>query len=259
MEQNRLRVVVAVCTSEAWHPRMASCLAMMCQVFEHAEFNGTKELDVLPVYGTENILELRHRAVCEAAAREATHILWVGHKMIFLPDALHHLLKHNLPVVAANYSENTLITKTNPTAYVETDDYIGPLYTEKDSEGLAEVVYCGMGFMLTHIGVFGEEVFPELPYFQYEPQPPKNLRFAGDNNFFCKKLREKKIPIFIDHDLSKDVHQMGDHAYTVEDACRLKGFTDKRVDKWAAEEKAKLIKPEDEAVQQFMAESVRLQ
>lgn len=253
---DRLRVVVAICTQEPPHLRTMACLSMMAQVFEHAEYNGEKELDILPVYG-EIMPELRHRAVCEAAARDATHLLWLGHKMLFPPDALNYMLGLKLPVVAANYSENSNLTSTRPTAYVETDDYVGPLYTEKDSQGLQEVIYCGLGFMLCEMGVFGEDVFPELPYFQYEAQPPKFLRFTGDNVFFCRKVRAAEVPIYVSHDLSKDVHQVGDHVYTVEDAARLKSFTDKKTDQWADQEKAKLIGPRDEMVQEFLQDNIR--
>lgn len=253
---NRLRVVVAVCSSAPWHIRTSTCLAMMCQVFEHASFDGEKELDVLPVYG-DIFPELRQRAVCEASARDATHILWVGPKMLFPPDALNFLLKHNLPVIAANYTEGHTVTTAMPTAYVDNDDYIGPLYTEGDSEGLVEVSHCGMGFMLCDMRIFGEEVFPELPYFQYEPQPPANLRFSSEATYFCRKLREKDVPIVISHDLSKDVHQVGDHVYTVEDAARLKNFTTKKTDQWAENEKAKLIGPKDVMVQEFLEHNVR--
>lgn len=176
--------------------------------FAAMPYDGEKKVDVTIIRSSQ-LTEMRTRLVSRAYELEATHILWLDTDMKFPPDTIPRLLNHNVPVVAVNYPTKDM--EARPTAYAENEHYIGPVWTTEKTTGLAEVTHAGMGIMLTDIRVFD---LLDPPLFQFEPMPPDFIKQTGEDVYFCRKVREKGIPIFIDHDLSKQVAHIGDFEYT---------------------------------------------
>ena len=153
--------------------------------------------------------EARARLVARGYSREATHLVWIDSDMKFPADVIARLLNHNKPVVACNYPRKNMEAK--PTAYIDDDGYVGPVWTGDNATGLQEVAHCGFGVMLTDMRVYDQL---NLPYFSFEPMPPDNVKTLGEDVYFCRKLKDAGIPIFIDHDLSKQIAHIGSFEYT---------------------------------------------
>ncbi len=171
-------------------------------------YDGEKSIEVTFV-GSSLLPEGRARLVSRGYDMEATHILWLDSDMKFPADVVARLLNHNKPVVAANYPRKNM--EARPTAYLDSEDYVGPVWTGDKAEGLQQVTYCGMGVMLCDMRVFDAL---NLPFFAMEPQPPDFVKTVGEDVYFCKKLGDAGIEIFIDHDLSKQVAHIGEFEYT---------------------------------------------
>jgi hypothetical protein len=165
---------------------------------------GTREVEMFSVSGSI-LPDIRHVCVAEAVKWDATHMLFLDDDMHFPRDTLHRMLKHNLPVVGVNYVRRTF--PCIPTAYAK--DRSGPVYTHISSGGLEEVSHAGTGCMLIDMRVFDTI---DLPYFELRPEPGK-IKPMGEDVFFCRKLEEAKIPVFIDHDLSKEIGHYGEMCY----------------------------------------------
>jgi len=179
--------------------------------FATLPYDGEKALEV-EVIKSSILPETRTRLVSRAYKFGATHIMWFDSDMKFPKDTIVRLLNHNKPVIGANYV--TKDVEPRPVAYREDDDYIGPVWTKEDSTGLERVTFLGMGVLLTDIRVFDEL---DLPFFHFQPLPPQFSKQSGEDGFFCKKLHEKGIDVWIDHDLSKQVAHIGEYEYT----CRM--------------------------------------
>ncbi len=202
-----LKVAVCVPSAGEWKAATAVSVAKTAQ---HFAKGCAGELEIIAVKGFM-IPEQRSRCVAEAWKMNATHLLWVDSDMGFPEDALLRLLKHGERVVGVNYPRK--IPAAIPTAYVDNAAETGPLYTSDDKSGLEEVRHCGFGLMLCEMNVF-DTLAEDLPLFAFEPQPPHYTRFCTEDVYFCRKLRKHDIPVFIDHDLSRDIVHVGECAYT---------------------------------------------
>ncbi len=162
---------------------------------------GTREVEMFSCTGSI-LPDVRHRCVAEAVKWNATHLLFLDDDMHFPRDTLHRLLKHNLPIVAANYVRRTF--PPIPTAY--NLSRTGKVHTKPDSTGLEEVSHLGTGVMLIDMRVFD---IIELPFFELKSDKD-GVRPKGEDVYFCHKASEAGIKLFIDHDLSKEVGHYGE-------------------------------------------------
>lgn len=176
--------------------------------FLRSKANVEKDADYTIVWSS-NLAENRHRLVSRAFEWEATHLLFWDSDVKAQEDCIVKLLNHNVPVVAANYP--TKEVESRPTAYIDDENYIGPCWTQEQHSGLQEISSCGFGLMLIDMRVF-EKL--SLPFFQFTPQAPDFIKTETEDVFFCRKVRELGLPIYIDHDVSQNIAHIGDWEYT---------------------------------------------
>lgn len=203
-----LKVLICAPLNGLVYAEFARSLARAMAYFAPMPYAGEKTVDFTYIHGT-NSAEKRNFLVSRAYQLDATHILWVDPDIKFPPDAIPALLNHGKSVVAINYPTKEI--QARPTAYAETDDYVGPVWSGDNAEGLQEVSHCGMGLMLCDVRVF--EAL-ELPYFHCEPAPPDFLTIVSEETYLCHKMTKAGIKIYIDHDLSKRCARIGDFEYT---------------------------------------------
>lgn len=135
-------------------------------------------------------------------------------------NTLQGLIEHDLPAVAANCVRRK--RPVSPIArvsngWVEEGKQAGDgetLWTYPDSTGLERVITVGFGVILVKA-----EVFREIgqPWFA-TPWQDELGRYTGEDTYFCAKLYEADIPLYIDHDLSWAVKHIGNYEYSHEDA-----------------------------------------
>lgn len=203
-----LNVLICVPCHGACAAGFSWSLARAMSHFAMLPYDGEKKVDVTFVKSS-NLPESRARLVARAYEMEASHILWLDSDMKFPADTIVRLLNHNLAAVGANYPTKEI--EARPTAYVDDEDYIGPIWSGEKASGLQRVTHCGLGVMLTDMRVFDALA---LPFFAFEPQAPDFVRHVGEDVYFCRKLGEAGIPVHIDHDLSKQVAHIGEFEYT---------------------------------------------
>ena len=205
-----LKILVCVPSHGDMKSGFAWSLARAVAHFVATPYDGEKAIEV-EVIRSSILPETRTRLVSRAHKYEATHIMWFDTDMKFPKDTILRLLNHNKLVIGANYV--TKEPEPRPVAYKEDDNYIGPIWTNKLSFGIEQVTFLGMGVLLTDIRVFDALA---LHYFMFEPQPPQFLKQCGEDGYFCSKLRDAGIEVWIDHDLSRQVAHLGDWEYTNE-------------------------------------------
>jgi len=146
----------------------------------------------------------QHQLVLKAKEWGSTHILWVEDDMQFPPDALHQLYARRQEWVGANYP-----MRVGPPFEFTALGLDGKrVFTGPDSTGLERCLYTGYGVTLMDIELF-EKVEP--PWF--EMSWLGEGQYATTDSYLAKKAAEKGIPVFVDHDLSKQVGHVGNHVY----------------------------------------------
>lgn len=193
-----VKVLVAVPSGAHVHAGFAQDLALLMgyTTFVRPEM----EVALAFVQGTY-LPRARASLVQYALDRDCTHILWLDSDMRFPKDALLRLLAHGVDLVAANYAMRQ--APILPTA----EDEQGPLFDP--AEGLVPVTTCGMGVMLTAIGVFhaiGKPWFA-LGYSRAADD------YSGEDTYLCTRARACGFTVWVDGALSEHVEHLGGFAY----------------------------------------------
>lgn len=197
-----LRLAVCVPSHGGWRAGFGQSLANLTAHFTDSRYtNGAKTIEVFCVSGSI-LPDVRHRLVAHALQWQATHILWLDSDMMFPRDTANRLLSHTLPVVAANYVRRN--KPHLPTAYDG-----AALPTRESDAGLAEVEHAGMGVMLTDARVYD---ILDLPYFHFDVSE-SGVGLMGEDVWFCRKLRERGVKLFIDQDVSQRIYHIGEQAF----------------------------------------------
>lgn len=187
----------------------AHSVAQAMAFFAQVKSDVPKRVDIQMAYSS-NLVENRHILVSRAFQFEATHLLFWDSDIKAPPDAIVRLVNHHQPIVAINYAKKE--PEARPTAYIDTDSYVGPCYTQEHHTGLQEVTSCGFGLMLIEIGVL-EKL--DTPLFQFSQVGTDGAKTETEDVFFCRKARDAGFQVLIDHDLSKRCAHLGDWEYTV--------------------------------------------
>jgi hypothetical protein len=155
---------------------------------------------------------------------EVTHILWLDSDMTFPPDALIQLLQRQKPVVGINYSTKSPTGKFVALKEVDWEGKTGStrLVTSEESTGVEEVEALGFGMVLMKTAFLKN--LPPRPWFFFEwLGGPRGLQI-GEDVYFCRILKEMGVPIYVDHDLSKECGHIGQFTYKTENAAMYHEF-----------------------------------
>lgn len=153
----------------------------------------------------------RNLIVNRAKEIGATHIIWIDADMVFPHHSFETLLNHDLDYVGVNYATRqpphfftamVRILKGENEEDLDLQDVLGytPVYTTDNSFGLERVDSIGFGLCVTAVHLFDKI---EKPWFEYQYIPAKDSH-AGEDIYLSKKL-ESIVPLYVDHDLSKQV------------------------------------------------------
>lgn len=153
---------------------------------------------------TGSLIPRQRETLLNAALLDAstTHIFFVDSDMRFSKDALLRLLGRELPVVGASYTARKPPFQPNAWINLETDERV---YTTEESTGVQQVAALGFGCILLEAEAVVKLRKPRF----LVGYIPETEAFVGEDIYFCHQLRDKQVPLFVDHDLSKDVSHLG--------------------------------------------------
>jgi hypothetical protein len=178
-------------------------------LFAYTRERGPWGRDVTMDFVASTYIHVGREWFLEASIKQgATHIFWLDTDMTLPRETIVLLAMHEAPIVALNYrvrQASGLFTAFRDGVRVPTLAH---------STGLEAVEYVGMGAMLMRA-----EVVAGLgrPWFRHGLNGLGGD--VGEDVMFCRGLGRAGYPIYIDHDLSKEVGHLGHHTYrTVESA-----------------------------------------
>lgn len=214
-----LNIIIAIPSGPYWNAKFAVDLVNLVSYFPTKQVLGYRSQSLRVVNVRSSILSKnRLDAVKAAKAARASHILFLDTDHTFPKDLVHRLASHGKLVVAANCVTKTL--PASPTARaLDTDPRGRPVYTDPDSTELERVWRIGTGVMLIALPVF-EKIGNGVWDMKYLPEQDT---YQGEDWSFCEACEKAEIPLYIDHDVSKEIghegHLVFTHDYVGEVAC----------------------------------------
>lgn len=208
---DHLRIAVAVPSGQLWHAQFGVDLINMVSSFPNLRTPGYRSQELRVINVRSSILSKnRLDAVKAAKAMHAHYILFLDTDHTFPKDLVQRLVAHGKLVVAAN-----CVTKqipANPTARMQSAEVPQgvAIYSDPESTGLQEVWRVGTGVMLIHMSVF-ERIGMGVWDMKYLPEQDT---YQGEDWSFCQACQDSFIPIYIDHDISKEVGHVGNFTFT---------------------------------------------
>lgn len=201
-----MKLVVNVPCVRDWKAAFGASLCGLVHRVSSEGVNG-KKLDGFALnimQGTSVLPRARQLAIDSAIKAGATHLLCLDDDMQFPSDILDDLVKHDVDIVAANYT-----TKNPSGPQPQTHDLEGKPLSSLGKSGLEEVAWVGFGVILMKIDAVKD--IP-APLFEVRFLQEKN-DFVGEDYYFCGKVRAYDVKIHVDHDVSNKISHVGDFGY----------------------------------------------
>jgi len=204
------RLLVGVPSGASWNAQFGVDLVNLISVFATKRVADYSSQSVRVANVRSSILPNNRLNLVKAArAGGMTHLLFLDSDQTFPAYLQHQLAKHHKMVVAAN-----CVTKqipASPTARAKAADPKGtPVYTDEQTTGLEQVWRIGTGVMLINLNVF-DLIGLGVWHMQYLPAEET---YQGEDWSFCAACEAAGIPIYIDHDVSKQVGHVGSYEFT---------------------------------------------
>ena len=196
--QPAVRVMIAVPAQDSCKTLFAYDLAVMVNMTVMAR----RDVEVSIVMHLGTLVQAQRETLAERAVADGTtHVLWLDSDMRFPPHTLLRLLSHQVPIIAANY-----VTRRPP---ILPTAMRGGTWVYADGTNAASVEavdHVGMGVMLTWTSCFAKTPRPWF-YCLYDEETHIT---TGEDVFFCRHMAAHRIPVLVDHDLSREILHIGD-------------------------------------------------
>lgn len=205
-EQVDVNIVIGIPSIDNWSAEFGMSLAgLMFYLAQVPLDKNVRGQRVQMINRRSSMLSQSRESIFEDALEvKATHILMLDSDMVFPDDTVHRLYGHNRTFVGANY-----VRKTIPASPVTASLKGGLTFTDEFSTGLEEVLHIGFGVALLRMA---DVVDIPAPRFNMEWSDELKC-YSGEDVFFCQKLADHGVPVYVDHDLSCEVEHVGSFKY----------------------------------------------
>ena len=166
-------------------------------------------------YRQGTILAEQRNELLKLAVEEGSDFaIFLDTDMRFPKDVISRLVDHDLPVVGANCAKRR--RPISATARIEDPDNPNELiavWPDRSVKGLQRVAMVGTAVMAIRVK---DLLTVQWPWFQ-QPWMDDRQRFVGEDLFFCGRLKQAEVALYIDHDLSWEVKHVGKYEYGMDD------------------------------------------
>lgn len=175
-----------------------------------------------------DLVAVRTSGVLAALKHNPTHILWIDSDMTFECDLASRLLAHDKDVVTCNTVVKDFRGVPSATNSTVPSPDGSDQVSSTDKTGLEKIKRIGMGIMMVKADVFSRIQFPwfghkwyvdlpvtgwsEVGYKQgiaYAALDPAKWRTSFEDWYFCERLQDAGIDIWLDHDASQTIGHRG--------------------------------------------------
>ena len=202
-KKSKYRIFIGIPSGDNWNADFAvSLINLQTYLFQNIPKGGVDLY--LSNYRSSILQDSRQQLANGAVRKDATHLLFLDADMTFPPDTINRLLKHNKPLVCANYVKRVIPATTNT---IDADGQA--VFSPPGKKGLQEVMSAGFG-----VSLISTEVFKGMTKPYFDMVWLDNEQIVGEDVFFFRKVRhELGLSLYVDHDLSQDVAHIGTFEY----------------------------------------------
>lgn len=212
-----LKVLVCVPSTGLWFADFGNALCNMFAAFSMFRVEGW-DRQVLFLNNVKGSILPKSRwlSIQEALEKECQFFCFIDSDQTFPRKMLHHMIKRmtelKIDVLAANIATKTI--PAQPTARMK-DPAGDPskwvtVYTDPESTGVQRVDRIGTGIMMLTDRAM-KKVLPQDLDMKWREDVKS---YQGEDWWLTQGFEREGIPIYIDHDLSKDVGHVGFFNYT---------------------------------------------
>ena len=208
---DHLRMLVAVPSGQHWFAQFGIDLVTMVSSFVNIKVPGYRSQELRVANIRSSILSKnRLDAVKAAKAAHSHYILFLDTDHTFPKDLPQRLLSHGKLIVAANCVTKQVPAQPTARLFSSTDPQGIPCYSDPGKKGIEQVWRVGTGVMLINMKVF-DKIGMGVWDMKYLPEADT---YQGEDWSFCQACEQANIPIWVDHELSREVGHIGSLEYT---------------------------------------------
>ena len=205
----RLDVLIGICSTETWNSDFGMSMLGLVGDFSH-KYEDFDEQTMRPLKKEGSILpNMRHEIMRSAFEMGMTHLFFVDTDQVFPHYTLRQLVSWKKPVVACNIPVKKF--PSTPTARQYNNDAAGKLvYSVGVAKKLEKIWRVGTGIMLIDLEPFKHIPAPWFPM----KWKGEEAGYQGEDWGFCQICEQYNIPIYVDHELSREIAHVGKMRYT---------------------------------------------
>lgn len=200
-----MRLYICVVSNRNHNPMFVGSLYALTQHITHQGKNyGVHEHAVGIGTGHSCLSRGRQEALSFAVKNQCSHVLYIDDDMVFSPNLVQSLVSREVPIIGAN-----AVQKTTEALRFTARDAQGGRISSKGKTGIEEVYRLGMGIFLVEMDAIRNIA---APHFEVRWNAEKQ-DYVSEDHYFCDKLREHGLKIYVDHDASQHVGHVGDYIF----------------------------------------------
>lgn len=204
MQEVRLALSTPSCRD--WKPAFGASLCGLVRKLSQDGIKGVslQNFDLSILQGASVLPRARQAAIDWAKQGNATHLLCIDDDMQFPSDILDDMFRHDVDILALNYTRKNPVSPTPLTHGLD-----GAMVSSLGFTGLEEVAWVGFGIILIKL-----DAIKDIPAPLFETRWMEERQdFVGEDFYFCGKVRQHGVKIYIDHDASNKIRHIGDIPY----------------------------------------------
>jgi len=147
-------------------------------------------------YKCSPCIDVNRNVLVERALKDkkVTHVLFVDTDNVMPPNLLSRFLQHDLPVMTGIYYQRKIPFRCTQFIGVSEGRFKALRLADYEEGSLVQIHATGAGALLIKREVFDQL---ERPYFKFMNRED-GLKITGEDIYFCQKLMEADIPIYVD-------------------------------------------------------------
>lgn len=211
------KVGIGIPSGPSWPADFGLCLMNQVLALLQQPVRGYGQTQLKVINRRASLLPKLRQEICDSALKAGLEwLVFIDSDQTFPESTVHRLIQKQFPVIGCNIATKSL-PASSTARNQPVDDWPGgvPVYTLPTSKGVEKVWRLGCGVMCIHLPIL--QKIPK-PWFQIEYRLRETSKgpledYVGEDWYFCEKLEAAGIPIYVDHDLSKEIGHVGSFTF----------------------------------------------
>lgn len=192
-----MKLLIGTPTNRDWSAKASKCLNALSRSLHQ------KNISFASVIHQHSCLSHSRQLLLDMAVKDHTHLLFIDDDSYYNTQVYDSLQSRDLDFVAANFVRKQ--DEIYPLA-IGLDDR---LISSKGKTGIEKISRIGLGFVLIKTNVLKKI---QAPHFEVL-WSKKSKTYVTEDFYFCEKLKNHGIDLYVDHDASQHTGHIGEKVF----------------------------------------------